>query len=232
MVDGFPIASHVFKGNTLDKATLRQVVDDIATRFGIHQVIFIADRGMVSEENIKFLESLHYRYILGHPRRRSRRTRNYLERLKDTWQRIDDNTRFQETLTDGGKRVFVVESKERKEYEEAMRKKCMQRCKKPLERIKFQVSSGRLKKASKIAARVERIMQRTKGYRYLSYHIPQDGRFEYFVDEEKLSKEKQIEGTYIFLTNDPKIPAYDALFTYKNLSEVEDFSESLKTTWG
>jgi len=127
MVDGFPIASHLFKGNTQDKATLRKVVDDIANRFGIRQVIFIADRGKAGEGNIKFLESLGCRYILGCPRRRSKKTGEYFEKLKDTWQRIDDNTRFQETSTDDKKRVFVVESKERKEYGEAMRKKSMQR---------------------------------------------------------------------------------------------------------
>ena len=232
MVDGFPIASHVFKGNETDKSTLKKVVDDIANRFGIRQVIFIADRGIISEENIKFLESLNYRYILGHPRRRSKKTGEYFKKLTGNWQRIDDNTRFQETLTDDGKRVFVVESRERKEYEEIVRAKAMQRCKEALEKINSQVTSGRLKKASKIAARVERIMQRTKGYRYFSYHIPQDGRFEFFIDEEKLTKEKQIEGTYILLTNDPKIPAYDAISAYKNLSEVEDFFRQLKDNLG
>ena len=51
-------------------------------------------------------------------------------------------------------------------------------------------------------------------------------------DSRKLLKEKQIEDTYILLTNDPKIPAYDALFTYKNLSEVEDFFRELKDNLG
>jgi len=232
MVDGFPIASHVFKGNTQDKATLKKVVDDIANRFGIRQIIFIADRGTVSEENIKFLESLGCRYILGCPRRRSKKTREYFEKLTGSWQRIDDNTRFQETLTEDKKRVFVVESRERKEYEEAMRAKAMERCEKALEKISSQVASGRLKKASKIAARAEKIMQRTKGYRYFGYHVPQDGKFEFFIDEERLLKEKQIEGTYILLTNDPKIPAYDAISAYKNLSEVEDFFRELKDNLG
>ena len=71
-----------------------------------------------------------------------------------------------------------------------------------------------------------------KGYRYFGYHIPQDGKFEFFVDEERLLKEKQIEGTYILLTNDPKIPAYDAISAYKNLSEVEDFFRELKDNLG
>jgi len=114
-----------------------------------------------------------------------------------------------------------------------MGKRCEKRvCKEALERIKLQVTSGRLKKSSKIAARVERIMQKTKGYRYFSYHIPQDGKFEFFIDEKKLLKEKQIEGTYILLTNDPKIPAYDAISAYKNLSEVEDFFRQLKDNLG
>ncbi len=113
------------------------------------------------------------------------------------------------------------------------RKRCEKStCKEALERIKLQVASGRLKKASKIAAKVERMMQKTKGYRYFSYHIPQDGKFEFFIDEKKLLKEKQIEGTYILLTNDPKIPAYDAISAYKNLSEVEDFFRQLKDNLG
>ena len=70
---------------------------------------------------------------LGHPRRRSKKTEKYFEKLKDTWQRIDDNTRFQETLTDDGKRVFVVESRERKEYEEIVQTKAMQSYKEALE---------------------------------------------------------------------------------------------------
>ena len=35
--------------------------------------------GIVSEENIKFLEFLSYRYILGHPRRSSKKTGKYFE---------------------------------------------------------------------------------------------------------------------------------------------------------
>jgi len=232
VVDGFPIAHHVFKGNTADKTTLKEVIRDIARRFGIHQIIFIADRGMISEENIAFLESLGYRYLLGHPRRRSKKTRQYLNSLTENWQEIDDNTKFQEVVVDRGKRVFVVESKERAEYEEAMRERAMKKCQEALSRIKGQVLTGRLKKASKIAARVDRALHNTKGYRYYSCQIPSDGEFEYFLDEKKLSEEMRIEGTYILITNDPEISAYDAILAYKNLSEVEDFFKELKDNLG
>jgi hypothetical protein len=43
LVDGTPLASHVFPGTTADKATLKQVIQDMAHRFGIRQIIFVAD---------------------------------------------------------------------------------------------------------------------------------------------------------------------------------------------
>lgn len=51
MTDGLPIAHYVFKGNTSDKTTVKQMVDDIEKRFQIKKVIFVLDRGMISNEN-------------------------------------------------------------------------------------------------------------------------------------------------------------------------------------
>ncbi|MCD6257269.1 hypothetical protein J7J45_04295, partial [Candidatus Aerophobetes bacterium] len=78
------------------------------------------------------------------------------------------------------------------------------------------------------------LLQRDLTFTYFAQREPIGDikRHGYSRDEEKLLKEKQIEGTYILLTNDPKIPAYDALFTYKNLSEVKDFFRQLKDNLG
>lgn len=233
MVDGFPIASHVFKGNIADKTTVRDVVEDIERRFGIKQIIFVVDRGMVSKENIKLIEGLKHRYIIGYQRRRSDEKEEYLFRLGEKWQIINDKTKFQEVKCDDEKkRVFVVESDERGKYEEKMRKMVMEKCRKKLEKLKTQVDAGRIKKATKIATRADRIMQAHKGYRYFSYSIEGFGKFEYFEDKEKLSKELAIEGRYILVTNDLEISAYDAICAYKNLSEVEDFFRNLKDNLG
>jgi len=67
--DGIPIAHHVFEGNRLDKTTVKEVVHDLKTRFGIERAIFVGDRGMITFENIESIKGHHYEYIFGLQRR-------------------------------------------------------------------------------------------------------------------------------------------------------------------
>jgi len=47
--DGFPVAHHVFPGNTADIHAFRAALDDLKQRFPIRRVVIVADRGVVSE---------------------------------------------------------------------------------------------------------------------------------------------------------------------------------------
>ena len=47
MVDGWPIAHHVFEGNKRDAKTVPDVMGDLEQRFGLKRVVFIGDRGTV-----------------------------------------------------------------------------------------------------------------------------------------------------------------------------------------
>ena len=47
MADGEPVAVHVFDGNTADPLTVPAQVETLRTRFGITEVVFVGDRGMV-----------------------------------------------------------------------------------------------------------------------------------------------------------------------------------------
>jgi hypothetical protein len=53
--DGLPLAHHVFAGNTADVATLEGVASDLARRFAVSEITFVADRGVISEENLDVL---------------------------------------------------------------------------------------------------------------------------------------------------------------------------------
>jgi hypothetical protein len=50
MMDGWPIAHHVFAGNRLDQTTVGEVIEDLRQRFGLQRVVFVGDRGMVTEK--------------------------------------------------------------------------------------------------------------------------------------------------------------------------------------
>jgi len=55
MMDGWPIAHHVFAGNRLDQTTVGEVVEDLHPRFGLRRVVFVGDRGMVTLKNVEQL---------------------------------------------------------------------------------------------------------------------------------------------------------------------------------
>src|SRR5262249_29484635 len=52
MVAGWPISHHVWEGNRRDAATVLEVLRDLKQRFDFQRVVFVGDRGMVSEDNL------------------------------------------------------------------------------------------------------------------------------------------------------------------------------------
>jgi len=65
--NGHPICCEMWPGNTTDVKTLIPVVDRVRKRFNTGQFCIVADRGMISAETLKELESpgRNIPYILG-----------------------------------------------------------------------------------------------------------------------------------------------------------------------
>jgi transposase len=62
--DGFPITHEVYPGNVPDKTTVDYICDKLKNKFGISRCIFIGDRGLITEDNIKILTENKYEYII------------------------------------------------------------------------------------------------------------------------------------------------------------------------
>lgn len=60
---GRPISCEVFQGNTRDPKTFKSQIDKVANRFGIEEVTFVGDRGMIKSAQIKELSAENYHYI-------------------------------------------------------------------------------------------------------------------------------------------------------------------------
>ena len=73
--DGIPIAHHVFPGNTNDASTLPTVLTDLQQRFGVGRIAVVADRGLISDDNLATCRS-RVRSCPGHPLAPRRRRRN------------------------------------------------------------------------------------------------------------------------------------------------------------
>ncbi len=124
-------------------------------------------------------------------------------------------------------RVIIVDSDERREYEEAMRQKSMERTRQALEKLQQRVAAGKLKQPEKIGAAAERLLQRNHGYRYYTWDIHQGG-FRYVENAKGLESEKGIEGKYVIATGESGLSVLEVVAIYKDLSEVERGFRQLK----
>jgi transposase len=231
MANGFPIAHHVFAGNTADKSTLQKVIADLDIRFGLRRVIVVSDRGLVSEQNVDLLSRQQFGYLLGVKGRRCDEASEVLKALSENrWQQVDPYNRVQEICLSDSKttRYFVIDSTERRGYEQSMRQRSMERTKEQLQKIVAAVKSGRLKDPVKIGARASRALSKNHGHRYYSWQVAGLDQFHFYEDQKKLAAEMLHEGKYILKSNDNDLTAVEAVACYKELNTVEQGFRDLK----
>ena len=240
MVAGWPIAHHVWAGNTVDHSTVQEVIRDLHARFRFNRIVFVGDRGMVTEQNLHDLTAGKHGYLVGLKRRRNQQVEQWLAAVDQTkWiecpvgitarERTDPpRTRAQEVPSGTeGVRIIVVDSDERRSYEEGMRQKSMNRTHAQLQRVADRVAAGKLKRPEKIGAAAERVLQRHHGHRYYAWDLHQ-GNFRFFENKAGLAREKQIEGKYVVTTGEQDWSVLDAVALYKELSDLERGFRQLK----
>src|SRR6516164_6427837 len=241
MVAGWPIAHHVWEGNRIDHSTVQEVISDLCKRFEFNRVVFVGDRGMVTDENIESITKNKHGFLVGIKRRRNAQLDAWLDAVDDskwidcpgginTRERKTDppRTRAQEVPSgDPDLRVIVIDSDERRGYEQAKREQAMERAGQKLEKLKERVASGDLKRPEKIGAAVERIMQKYHGYRYFDWKLS-GGTLEFSESETRLGRETKIEGRYVIMSSEKGLGILDAVAMYKDLTDVESGFRQLK----
>ena len=229
MASGWPIASYVFAGNRQDRQTVEAVVANVRRRFALRRVVWVCDRGMVSDDVLDALVAGEDRYLVG-VRRRSPTAQAVLEAAR---------RRPRQALPDGAHavevpgspapvRYIVVSSPERLDFERTMRRQDMTRGRDALRKLQAAVTHGRLKAPEKIGARAEKILRASRGYRYFTWRLAPDGQFLFALDRAKLRAERRVEGTYLLQTNDPALDLGQTVAAYKELLLVERSFRELK----
>ncbi len=245
MVAGWPIAHHVWQGNQLDVTAVQSVIQDLMTRFQFARIIFVGDRGMVSENNLEAIRRDGHGYLVGLKRRRNAQLDAWLQTLDDTkW--VDcpmgitarekktnpPRTRVQEVASGTpDQRVFVIDSDERLQYEQGKRQQAMERTRLKLEKVQTRVAKGTLTDPAQIGAAAERALRAHQGYRYYAWEI-RDGAFVFFEHPVHLEREKRLEGKYVIATSEKNLDAQAAVALYKQLTEVERGFRHLKDILG
>jgi hypothetical protein len=117
--EGMPLGYQLFTGNRNDVSTLEEIVERIERLYGRANRIWVLDRGMLSEENVRFLKQAKRRYIVGTPKDVLKRFEGEL-RAAD-WHRVREGLEVRFCAAPGGEEVFLLcRRAQRKQKEQAM----------------------------------------------------------------------------------------------------------------
>jgi transposase len=213
----------VFAGNRADVTTLEEIVTLMERRYGQADRVWVVDRGMVSEKNLKFLREGKRRYIVCTPKSMLKRFEQQL--LCEDWHVVREGLEVKLCPSPDGEETFVLcRSRDRREKEKAMHGRFEQRIEEGLKRIEATCQRQRLK-AVAVAQRVGRLMgQNTRAAGLFQVEVKEaDGRaslvwrkIESWRDWASLS-----EGCYLLRSNLADWSDEELWKTYMQLTEAE-----------
>ena len=229
--DGFPLAHRTFAGNTRDLKTVQTIVTEIEMQFGKTQRIWVMDRGMISDESLKFLSEPGRRYLLA--TRRGELAEFQAKLGKGGWKRLPKNPQVEVKLF---KRedvhYLLARSRPRRKKERAIRRR--QRCglARDLKKLCDLIDKGKLKNRDKILERVGRLKGRyPKARPFLTANVTTTKRpsLEWSWDRAKYKQALASDGAYLLRSNEPGWTAREFWETYIQLTVVERAFRVLKS---
>jgi len=157
--DGMPLGHEVFDGNTHDSRTVEEIVKAMESKYGRANRIWVMDRGMVSENNLRFVRQRGGSYIVGTPKAMLRMFERYL--TDKDWHQVQEGVEVKLVPGPDGEELFVLaRSTDRRQKEHAMHQRFIDRMGADLQKMQRCARSGRLKDLQLAHRRLGRIQQR------------------------------------------------------------------------
>ena len=227
--EGMPLGYELFSGNTTDVTTVQQIVQSTEDRFGKVNRVWVMDRGMVSAENIAWLNSTGRRYVIGTPRSELRHFAKPIGEKTD-WRQIREDIEVKICSGPDGSETFLLcRSASRSEKEKAMHERFSKRIEEGLhslgrhiEKSKTALDRGQLER--QIGRLLERNSRASARY-FISLTedpgMPARLRLKWNIRAEWDHWAKLSEGTYILRSNIHHWTDQELWKTYIQLSEAE-----------
>jgi transposase len=227
--EGMPLGYEIFPGNTTDVSTVQEMVEKMEERFGKVNRVWVMDRGMVSAENIAWLNATERRYVIGTVRSELRR---YAKELADKteWRQIREDVEVKICRGPDGNEIFLLcRSASRMEKEKAMHERFSKRIEEgllslarriekrqtPLDRGKLERQIGRLlERNARAAARYSIVLSEAP-------NIAAQVKLQWSQNTEWDDWARLSEGTYLLRSNIQEWTDEELWKTYIQLSEAE-----------
>jgi len=222
---GCPIAVEVFAGNTSDGATLSGQIEKVTMGWGIENVVWVSDRGILTNSKIKELvkpiEGLDYITGLTKPQIRK------LAEVEVIQLGLFDQVNLVEFESEDypDERLIACRNPFIAQKNQLQREALLEAVEKELDLIvqATQREKRALKGQDKIALRVGKILNQFKVNKYYNLEITEEG-FSYQRKLELIAQETALDGVYVLRTSleSTLMDAATTVKAYKSLSQVEE----------
>lgn len=230
--EGIPLCHHVFAGNTVDKSTVSEVVMDLKKRFDLKRVVFVGDRGMLSDANLEAVLGEELGFIVAHPVRRNALATEIIGSLEKGFDRQSDKEQFLEQEREGVRFVLAYSPEialETMKGRESRLEASDAWIKKALHKLAHPNAKGRKPTPS---GTYDRIRDHLRDHNLLRfYHLKRTGDTVTVTKDRKvLEWENKVDGMLMLETTDLALPLNEVVGRYKELAEIERGWRSLKST--
>ncbi|QHU86091.1 IS1634 family transposase [Microcystis aeruginosa NIES-298] len=222
---GCPIAVEVFAGNTSDGATLSGQIEKVRKGWGIENVVWVSDRGILTNskinELVKPIEGLDYITGLTKPQIRK------LAEVEVIQLGLFDQVNLVEFESEDypDERLIACRNPLIAQKNQLQREALLEAVEKELDLIvqATQREKRALKGQDKIALRVGKVLNQFKVNKYYNLEITEEG-FSYQRQRELIAQETALDGVYVLRTSleSTLMDAATTVKAYKSLSQVEE----------
>jgi len=227
--EGRPVAIEVFSGELHDDKTLPSQLSKLKDRFGLAQVVVVADRGMVTKANIELLtdtDGVDWITALKAPTiKKLARAGVFQPSLFDEQNlgEITDPAQFP------GERLIVCRNPLVGAQRSRKREELLSATEADLGVLAHRVTQGTLTGADQIGLAAGPALKRYRMSKHFQVQIT-DTTFTYQRKAHEISTEAALDGFYILRTSLPaeKLATEDVVRAYKNLEQAERAFGSIK----
>jgi len=231
--EGRPIAVKVFPGNTADPTTFTDLVADVQQRFGIRELIFVGDRGMITSarirEDLAEIEGFDWVSAL-----RTEAIRKLADAGHITRSLLDETDLAEVTDEEHfpGERLVVCRNPLLADERDRKRQTLLEATEVELDKIVRATQRKRNPLAGKddIGLRVGRVIGKYKMKKHFILTI-KDDHFSYERDESAIRAEASLDGVYVVRSSvkEDRMTSDELVLKYKGLARAERAFRCLKT---
>ncbi len=226
--EGRPVAIEVFPGNTVDAQTIPNQAAKLRERFGLKEIVVVADRGMVTRANLTALGDAAIGWItaLKAPQVKRLAAQGALPLSLFEQQSLAEIT----TPEYPGERLVVCRNPLIAEERTRKREELLSATAAELAPIAVRVAAGTLQGKAAIGLAVGAVINRFKMKKHFNVQID-DAHFTFSPKTEQIAAETALDGIYILRTSlsAQQCASNEVVRSYKQLSRVERAFRTLKS---